>query len=375
MQRHRITPRPDFADRASRLDFHYANVEDGSYWDESACWEFSEAEVNMLDSVTAELDRLCLAALDRAIREDRRETLGLSRALWRLVTQSWRRGDASLYGRMDLRWDGVSPPKLLEYNADTPTTLYEASVVQWEWLQTVRPGADQFNSLHEALIARWGDIGSAGGKATQRIHFACMRGWIEDKGTIDYLRDTAMQAGIDAPFIAIEDIGWDGARFRDMENDAMSCIFKLYPWDWLLHDPFGAHIGGSPTQWIEPAWRVALASKGILALLWEYFPDHPNLLPAYRDPGRVNGPAITKPLLGREGANISAPGMTTSGGYGEEGFVHQQWCPLPCVDGRYPVFGSWVIGGKPHGLGIREDPTPIPNDKSCFVPHFFRPGA
>jgi glutathionylspermidine synthase len=118
---------------------------------------------------------------------------------------------------------------------------------------------------------------------------------------------------------------------------------------------------------------MLLSGKGILALLWELFPDHPNLLPAYREAGSINGPEIVKPLWGREGANITAPSGVTGGPYGEEGFVHQAWAELPCVDGRYPVIGSWVVGGQACGIGIREDATPITRDTSRFVPHLFHP--
>jgi len=362
--------RRDWPERAQKLGFDFANIDEGSYWDESACWEFTAQDIDFLEATTAELEKLCLQAVDHAVKNNLHELLGIPEKMWAHVTESWRRGEPSLYGRMDLWWDGAAPPKLLEYNADTPTTLYEASVVQWEWLVTAKPGMDQFNSLHEALIARWQDFERNG---AQRIHFACMRGWLEDKGTIDYLRDTATQGGIDAPYIAIEDIGWDGRRFMDLTPAPINILFKLYPWDWLLRDDFGKNISAAPTRWIEPAWRLALASKGILALLWKMFPGHPNLLPAHRTPGLCAGPEIKKPLLGREGANITAPGITTQGSYGAEGFVYQRYCQLPCIDGRYPVFGSWIVGGKPHGLGIREDATPITNDRSFFVPHFFRP--
>ena len=116
---------------------------------------------------------------------------------------------------------------------------------------------------------------------------------------------------------------------------------------------------------------MLLSGKGLLALLWELFPGHPNLLPAFREPGRTGGQEITKPLWGREGANITAPGIATPGPYGAEGFVHQAWAELPCVDGRYPVLGSWVVAGRPCGLGIREDASPITTDASRFVPHLF----
>ncbi len=371
MQRHVIVPRADWQERAAQLGFDYANIEDGSYWDESACWQLTADEVDMLEAATLELERLCHLAMAHAIDHDLDAELGLPPVAWAQVKASWRRAEPSLYGRMDLRWDGVSAPKLLEYNADTPTTLYEASVVQWEWLVTTHPGMDQFNSLHEALIARWGEMNVH--YVQSRLHFASMRGWLEDKATVDYLRDTAVQAGIETEWIAIEDIGWDGRRFMDLAPRPIEAIFKLYPWDWLLRDKFGAHLAGAATRWIEPAWRLALASKGILAILWRLFPDHPNLLPAYREPHRVVGPVIKKPLLGREGANITAPGHTTAGFYGDEGFLYQSYVELPCYDGKHPVFGSWIVGGRPCGIGIREDPTPITRDTSAFVPHYFDP--
>jgi len=368
MRRHRITPRADFPERARRLGFAFAEIDGEPYWDESAYWRFTSAEIDTLDDATAELQRLCLAAAEHAVRHNRREILGIPAAAWPLVVRSYETREPSLYGRMDLRWDGGGAPQLLEYNADTPTALYEASVVQWDWLTSVFPGADQFNSLHEKLIATWRQ-----GAWPPAIHFSCMADSVEDRTTIEYFRDTALQAGKQVPFVAIQDIGWDGARFVDLDNRGMDACFKLYPWEFLLSDDFGSHVAAAPTRWIEPAWRLLLSGKGLLALLWELFPGHPNLLPAYREPGRTAGAEIAKPLFGREGANIAAPGRQTAGPYGAQERVWQRYAELPCVDGRYPVLGSWVIGGVPCGLGIREDASPITTDASRFVPHCFDP--
>lgn len=368
MRRERLLPRPDARARAAALGFAFAEIAGEPYWDETACWRFTAGEVDTLDDATAELQRLCLHAVEHAVRHARRELLGIPQQVWPLVVRSWERQEPSLYGRMDLRWDGTGPPKLLEYNADTPTALYEAAVVQWEWLTCLFPQADQFNSIHEALISAWLGIALPGG-----IHFACQRDSDEDRVTIEYLRDTAVQAGLAAPFLYIDEIGWNGSRFVDLAERPIAACFKLYPWEFLLRDHFGAYVAGAPTRWIEPAWRMLLSGKGLLALLWELFPGHPNLLPAFREAGRTGGPEIAKPLWGREGANITAPGIATPGPYGAEGFVHQAWAELPCVDGRYPVLGSWLVAGKPCGLGIREDATPVTTDASRFVPHLFDP--
>lgn len=370
MRRHTFPPRPDWRQRAAALGFAFAEIAGEPYWDETAAYEFSAAEIDRLDDATAEIERLCRAACEHAVKAGRWETLGIPQAVWPIVAASWRNTEPSLYGRLDLCWDGNGPPKLLEYNADTPTALYEASVIQWEWLTCAMPDADQFNSLHEALIAAWPTL-----RITTKLHFAAIRGHAEDRTTVDYLRDTAMQAGLATSFIAIEDIGWNGRTFTDLAEHGIETIFKLYPWDWLLRDQFGQHIRQASTRWIEPAWRLMPASKGMLALLWELFPGHPNLLPAYRDANRIGIRQVRKPLFGREGANITAPGQSTGGTYGAEGYVWQQYQELPRFNGRYPVIGSWLIAGKPHGMGIREDATPITQDSSRFVPHYFLPAS
>ena len=367
MRRHSIPPRQDWRERARSLGFAYADIAGEPYWDDTACWEFSAAAIDVLDDALVELERLMMLAAEAAVRRGLGSVLGVPDTVWPLLVRSWERAEPSLYGRMDVRWDGTGPPKLLEYNADTPTSLFESSVVQWEWLRCAYPDADQFNSIHEALIAAWPAM-----NLPDRVHFTCMRDTAEDRGNVDYLRDTAIQAGGDAPFLFMDEIGWDGRRFVDQTDNEIQAIFKLYPWEFLLRDKFGHHIPHATTRWIEPAWRLLLSGKGILALLWEMFPGHPNLLPAFREPGRTGGPEIAKPLFGREGANITAPGIVTDGPYGGEGFVYQQWMELPSFDGNYPVIGGWMIAGRPHGIGLREDRTPITRDTSRFVPHFFR---
>lgn len=375
MQRLATTPRPDWRAHVERdLGFVFHTIDGAPYWDETACYRFSAAQVDILEDATGELEQMCLELVNRVVQsgDEAYERLRIPRIAWPAVDGSWRAGERNLYGRFDLRYDGEGAPKLLEYNADTPTAVFEAAVVQWDWLETVWPGRDQFNSIHERLIEAWKNFGIGG----DRVYFSAVKDHLEDNGTIEYLRDTAVQAGLETDRIAIEDIGWDGRQFLDLDNRRIGVLFKLYPWEWLVGEEFGAHLLTGVTKVIEPAWKMVLSNKAALALLWEMAPGHPNLLPASFEPEAIDGPVVRKPIFSREGANVQVLDagrvvVETEGRYGAEGFVYQAHAKLPEFDGKYPVLGSWVVASQPAGIGIREDSTAITRDTSRFVPHFF----
>jgi glutathionylspermidine synthase len=390
MQRIPIEPRGNLVQRARETGFELLTVDGSVYWDESAYYAFSLAQIeDDIEGPTKELAELCLALVDRAVRDQQiLERLRIPAHAWDLIAQSWRRGEKALYGRFDLAYDGNGAARLLEYNADTPTSLFEASVFQWLWLEdalaanTVPAGCDQFNSLHEKLIARFTEIAGAAG-APGRLHLACMTDSAEDRGLISYLEDCARQAGLATKPLAIGDIGSTGqGPFVDLENEPIDLIFKLYPWEWVFADAFGRSPSMAATRFIEPPWKAVLSNKGILPLLWEMAPRHPNLLPAYfeDDPARsrLQGRYARKPIYSREGQNVSLIDggrvVDRDGGlYGDNGFIVQQLARMPVFDGNYPVIGSWVIGEAPAGIGLREDISPITKNTSRFVPHAIVP--
>ena len=374
MERKRMKPRADWRKQLDDLGFHFHSA-DGGYWDESACYRFTAAEIDMLESVTAELHEMSIAAAKAVIEGGRFERFALDTWFADYLARSWNDDAPSLYGRFDLCYDGKSPPKLLEYNADTPTSLIEAAIAQWNWQQQCFPAADQFNSIHEKLIARWAEIRDELGNPP--LHLACTKDSEEDFCNVEYLRDTALQAGINARHLYIEDIGWsdrDGF-FCDLEGNPVRALFKLYPWEWIMNEKFGTNFPAAGIAVIEPAWKLLLSSKAILPALWELYPDHPNLLPAYFEPGRLPERHVRKPVYSREGANVELHGprgvFSRPGTYGAEGHIYQGYSPLPLMDANYPVIGSWVIGGVPAGIGIREDVNPITTNMSRFVPHYF----
>lgn len=385
MQRIPIVARPDLAERAKRAGFEFATIDGEVYWDESAYYALTLRQIeDDLEDPTGALSALCLELVDKAVRDERMlEQLAIPRHAWDLIAESWRRRDPSLYGRFDLAYDGEGPAKLLEYNADTPTALFEASVFQWDWLEdsmarnAIPADADQFNSLHEALIARFRDLRA--GTDRPSLHLACMRDTAEDLGLVTYLAACAGDAGFAPTLLAIDDIGSTGeGAFVDLAERPIELLFKLYAWEWMFQDDFIRAPGMKATRFLEPPWKAILSNKGILPLLWAMAPRHPNLLASYfsDDPARsaLSGSFAKKPLLSREGSNIvlvdqSGVLDSTGGPYGGERAVLQAIAPLPAFGANVPVIGSWIIGEKAHGIGVREDTSLITRNTSRFVPH------
>jgi glutathionylspermidine synthase len=378
MQRIAISPRPNWPATVEQQGLTYHTLDGVPYWHESAYYQLTRPEVDALEAAANGLHLLCIEAAEQVIQRKDWTRLGIPEAAVPAILHSWERDDFSLYGRFDFLWDPrAGQPKMLEYNADTPTSLVEAAVIQWYWMQDQFKLADQFNSLHERLIAAWKKLGETG---VTQVHLGGIKAHLEDAQTVLYLEDTAYQAGLETKRLFVEDVGWheEFKAFVDLDDQPISAFFKLYPWEWLWREEFGKHLAEEPCLMIEPAWKMLLSNKGLLPLLWERYPDHPNLLPAYflEDKPAALASYVRKPMLGREGANIQVclDGQTvqeTGGDYGAEGFIAQALGPRLDFDGYHPVLGVWVIHHEAGGLGIREDPGWITGNTSLFTPHIF----
>ena len=372
MQRFRSQPRHDWQKTVESQGLLFHSPEGETYWDESAYYRFSAGEVDAIEKATYALNDMCLHAVQHVIDNKLFDRFTISPPIANYIARSWDRDELTIYGRFDLAFDGRSLPKLLEYNADTPTSLLEAAVIQWHWMQDLFPRLDQFNSIHERLIEAWGVAKST---LPGPMHFTCLRGNIEDYITVTYLRDTAMQGGLRTEYLDIETLGWNWGRgqFVDAQERHIENCFKLYPWEWMFNDPFGPQLLNDNTRWLEAPWKMLLSCKAILVVLYELFPQSPYLLPASFEP--MDGNYVRKPMFGREGANVQivTGGQAvseTEGVYGPP-YVYQALAPLPKFDDNYPVVGSWMVNGYACGMGIREDSTPVTQNTSRFVPHVF----
>ncbi|KAK8021046.1 glutathionylspermidine synthase [Apiospora arundinis] len=425
------------------------------YWPDNRYYSFASEEIALLEKAGQDVFDMCCEAADYLVAHPDVVTGKMAIPAFALgqIAASWGREPAwgSVYGRFDVCFGGLDhpdprlrSPKFYEFNADTPTSLVEAAAVQWQWLEQTGHGRDQFNSLTERLIAAWRRnlehvvAEGLGGHRPAVIHFAASRGEPsgEDAMNTTLLMATCEQAGWRAEPIFMDQIGQskhDG-RFYDHKGRHLDVVFKLYPWEWMVEQPFGEpcfrdmecvgsgssssdvllmasnvekYTGG--TVWIEAPYKMLWSNKGLFAVLWQLFQDDPRskwLLPTYFEeeaPASVTRYA-RKPLLAREGADVTLHfdgqilGDTKTGQYGKEGYVLQELAILPAFrDGEegpqkengeekdekeeedtstmyYPVLGLWFVDGEPAGMGIREDTKKITANGSWFIPHSISDG-
>ncbi|WHI47774.1 glutathionylspermidine synthase family protein [Microbulbifer sp. VAAF005] len=283
-----IGERPRWQERAQEFGFHFHTMYGEPYWDESAYYQFSLEQIEKhIEDPTEEIHQMCLDVVARVLEdEELLRRFCIPEQHWDFVRTSWRNGDPSLYSRLDFAYSGQGPAKLYENNADTPTSLYETGFWQWLWLQdnvdrrSLPLQSDQFNSLQEKLVNRFHDLQFL--TPGRELHFACCKDTEEDRGTVQYLQDCASEAGINNHFVFIEDIGRDEVgQFTDLNDQVITWMFKLYPWEFMLREEFGTLLAGSNVRWLEPPWKAIISNKALLPMLWKLFPEHPNLLPSF----------------------------------------------------------------------------------------------
>lgn len=440
MQRHTTVERIGWDEEVRRNGLVYVDTIDPatgrtfSYWTEDAYYHFSSPEQRLLEMAAKTLNQMYIEAGDYVIDNNLFHLLGIPSWAVPAIKWSWDDGNCapSMIGRYDFFYNGEGPPKLYEYNADTPTALPESAITQCHWWEQSEAGRnrDQWNRLWPALIEGWQRQIQAWeqrtGRKAKTIHFAFTTADTsrEDEMNVWTIANTAQEAGYKVKIIPMESIRFhsegaahtppmfpsapgpfiahsllqDGSTaetgwFFDADGEPIEIIFKLYPWEWMIEEKNGKPafwnmLQPKGTLWIEPPYKAMWSNKGMLAILWKLFGKDPArnvyLLPTYFEgehPAGFERNCARKPLLGREGANVTLTRdgevIATKGGtYGKEGFILQELCPLPRFDGEggpfRPLVSVWMIDNYPEGLCIREtlgEGGHITDNLTRFVPH------
>ena len=350
----------------------------------------SEDEANAYYEATNELYDMVTETAQFVIDNELFHELNIPFNLVELVKESWENDvHWHLYGRFDFA-GGVDgkPIKLLEFNADTPTSLYETAIIQWAILKANgMDEAKQFNTVFEALKENFKRLVVLGGDTEDfakyyegwKILFSSIRGNIEDENTTRLLQMAAHEAGFHTDFTYVDEVGFNGKEgiFKGDEN--FEYWFKLVPWEniaieegdlALLLDEI---VREQQAIILNPAYTLLFQSKAFMKVLWDLFPNHPLLLETAYEPLKGKK-QVEKRAFGREGANtiIYDASMNviakTEGEYGNFKPIYQEYVELP-QDAQGKSYQAGVFFAyEGCGLGFRRGGLILENF-SKFVGH------
>ncbi|AHJ96866.1 glutathionylspermidine synthase family protein [Hymenobacter swuensis] len=369
-------------------------------WDwavEDACENYVAREAVRLPEATADelleaadtLYELLLQSIPDPIPDTLLQELAIPELLWEAVRHSWNDDRHwHLYGRFDLA-STPEGPKLIEFNADTATSIPETAVIQWASLMAAGLADDdrQANGLFEgvqAQFAKWRDMNSDLEPCLLLIHLPDSS---EDATNCAVLAEAAREAGFQQVHVCSADamqVALAGdergvwAQTGPEQWQRFSFLCKLVPWELLAEEE--PDLTRDLTELLRsrdliianPAYTLLFQSKVILAWLWQCFPHHPLLLEASL--GELPGHQVRKPVLGREGQDVTELGAgspvapAAAGDYAGQRMVYQRFAELP-TDVRQRQYQAGVFwAGSSCAIGFRREQGIITN-LSEFVPH------
>ncbi|WP_163555397.1 glutathionylspermidine synthase family protein [Helicobacter suis] len=348
----------------------------------------SQKEADAYYEACEELYNMFVETAQMVIDQERFFELDIPNSIVPMIRQSWEEDiHWHIYGRFDLAGglDG-KPIKLLEFNADTPTMLYESAVVQWALLKHNGYNEDlQFNNIHEALVQNFKRLvtlseDTSGFESMYegwKILFSSIKGSSEEERTVKFLEDAARSAGFQTHFTYIDLVQFNATEGVFFEGVNYEYLFKLVPWENIaIDEPELAMLMQSIMEnqraiFLNPAYTLLFQSKRFLKLLWDCYPNHPLLLEASYEPLRKK--QVKKVAFGREGSNVEILDANLQvlhkieGVYGNHKPVYQEYYELNKAGEEYyqpNVFYAF----EPCGLGFRKGGLVMDNF-SKFVSH------
>jgi glutathionylspermidine synthase len=333
-----------------------------------------------------------VAAAEYVLRNNLLDSLAIPRNLHEMIRLTWEDDQQlHLFGRFDFAGgiDGL-PIKLLEFNADTPTSLPETAIIQWGQLEANGiPDDRQLNFVYEALTENFRRLRALNPDRKPAILFSTMEGAPEDDNNVALLQEAAQEAGFETAFRYVHEVVFseiEGIFAEDSatgKHQAFPFWFKLVPWEYIAQDEpdlceiLTKIVRRDAAIILNPAYTMLFQSKGILKYLWDLFPEDPAILEAtFKEPiGRSDFPFVQKVFFGREGSNVSlhdAIGLPTevrNGDYADQPSIYQAFANLAQDEsGQYYQAGLF-FAYESCGLGFRRSPRRIIDNGAQFVGH------
>ncbi|HEY9128989.1 MAG TPA: glutathionylspermidine synthase family protein [Sulfurovum sp.] len=385
--------KPLDTDYLESLGFVWHTDSDESSYISDELVVISEEEAEAYYEATNTLYDMYVEAAEHVIENNLFHEIGIPFNLVEVIKESWENDvHWHLYGRFDLAGgiDG-KPIKLLEFNADTPTALFETAIVQWAMLkQNGLEEASQFNALYESLVDNFKRLVTLEKDVSDfeerydgwNFLFTSVRGNSEEENTVRLLQHIASEAGFQTQFAYIDDIEFSSDEGIFYEDKNYELWFKLIPWeDIALEESDLAMlltniIKNQKAIIFNPAYTLLFQCKGILKILWDLYPNHPLLLETSFEP-LASKKQVKKPVFGREGSSVSILDEnanvveTAQGDYDNHKMVYQAYTQLPTdTEGRSYQAGVFYAY-EACGLGFRKGGK-ILNNMSKFVGHIVK---
>jgi glutathionylspermidine synthase len=297
-----------------------------------------------------------------------------------------------LYGRFDLA-GGIDghPIKLIEFNADTPTALFETAILQWALLKHNNMDEErQFNNIYEALSENFRRLITLFDDPDEfdklydgwKILFSSVSGNSEEEQTVRLLQQMAIDVGFETGFEPLGGVKFDEDGIYDSDETPYEYWFKLFPWEDIAIDENELAIllttimNNQKAIILNPAYTLLFQSKGMMKILCDLFPDSPYLLKTSYEP--LQGiQCVEKRMFGREGANVKILDTTgatiqaNDGPYGNFKPIYQEYVEFPKDSQGNSYQAGVFFAYEACGLGFRRGGK-ILNNMSKFVGHVLR---
>lgn len=372
-----------------KLGFYWYRSPDDSYYVADELVKVSEKEAEAYYAAAEELYGLYVQAGRHVIDNRLYQLLDIPPEMIRLIEASWEDDrNFHLVGRFDLAGglDGL-PVKLIEFNADTPSLIFEVALIQWMLLKHNNlPEEKQYNSLYETLkesFSRMRSLHPAFGRQDIIPHalFSCFDAWIEDENTTRLMEEIAYESGFITGFEYVDKVFFSAENgiATGTSESSYDYWFKLIPYEFIwreepeLLSTLTSLVMNKKTVMLNPPYTILFQSKGIMKVLWDLFPGHPLLLET--DFGLLRGKkCVEKKTLSREGASITVRDQSgniisaTGGEYGIYRSVFQEFAELPADENGYSYQAGIFFSYEPCGLGFRREKGIITNH-SQFAGH------